>query len=156
MHSLFSFLYLKLHFISLFLCSLRAVLADHMNAEIVAGTITSKQDAMDYVTWTYFFRRLLMNPSYYQLEESTKDSINTFLSHLVSGALAELETSYCIEFEEVSMEEFNFIQIKLKIVMQNPSVSHHKIVYVPLLLISSVTANVVTETKYTVCILCVP
>ena len=85
-------------------CSLRAVLADHMNAEIVAGTITSKQDAMDYVTWTYFFRRLLMNPSYYQLEEATKDSVNSFLSRLVSEALAELESSYCIEFEEVNHE----------------------------------------------------
>ena len=81
---------------------MRAVLADHMNAEIVAGTITSKQDAMDYVTWTYFFRRLLMNPTYYQLEEATKDSVNSFLSRLVSNALAELEGSYCIEFEEVS------------------------------------------------------
>ena len=75
-----------------------------MNAEIVAGTITSKQDAMDYVTWTYFFRRLLMNPSYYQLEVATKDSVNGFLSQLVSGALAELEGSYCIEFEEVNEE----------------------------------------------------
>ena len=74
-----------------------------MNAEIVAGTITSKQDAMDYVTWTYYFQRLVMNPSYYQLEETSKDSVNVFLSRLVSGALSELERSYCIEFEEVKM-----------------------------------------------------
>jgi len=39
-------------------------LCDHLNAEIVAGTITTKQDAMDYVTWTYFFTRLIMNPRY--------------------------------------------------------------------------------------------
>ena len=42
--------------------SLLQVLADHLNAEIVSGTVTSKQDALDYLTWTYFFRRLLMNP----------------------------------------------------------------------------------------------
>ncbi|KAK6170205.1 hypothetical protein SNE40_018656 [Patella caerulea] len=42
--------------------NLLEVLPDHLNAEIVSGTISSKQDAMDYITWTYFFRRLVMNP----------------------------------------------------------------------------------------------
>ncbi|VDI41364.1 activating signal cointegrator complex subunit 3 [Mytilus galloprovincialis] len=62
---------IKKHFYKRFLyepfpveSNLLEVLPDHLNAEIVAGTITSKQDAMDYITWTYFFRRLVMNPRF--------------------------------------------------------------------------------------------
>lgn len=77
------------------------MLPDHLNAEIVAGTITSKQDAMDYLTWTYFFRRLLMNPSYYELEDTANDSVNKFLSALVENAVKEVESSACVEIGEV-------------------------------------------------------
>nr|DBA26537.1 TPA: hypothetical protein GDO54_010781 [Pyxicephalus adspersus] len=80
--------------------SLLEVLSDHLNAEIAAGTITSKQDAMDYITWTYFFRRLLMNPSYYSLEDVGHDTMNKFLSNLVEKSLIDLECSYCIEIAE--------------------------------------------------------
>ena len=85
-----------------FLYSLVEVLADHLNAEVVAGTISSKQDAMDYLTWTYFFRRLLMNPTYYRLEDTSQDSINEYLSNLVQTTTCELARSFCIEVGEVS------------------------------------------------------
>ncbi|XP_054637611.1 activating signal cointegrator 1 complex subunit 3 isoform X1 [Dunckerocampus dactyliophorus] len=80
--------------------SLLSVLSDHLNAEIAAGTILCKQDAMDYITWTYFFRRLVMNPSYYNLEDISHDSINKYLSNLVEKSLRDLECSYCIEIKE--------------------------------------------------------
>ncbi|XP_076593233.1 activating signal cointegrator 1 complex subunit 3 isoform X1 [Chaetodon auriga] len=80
--------------------SLLGVLSDHLNAEIAAGTISSKQDAMDYITWTYFFRRLVMNPSYYNLEDISHESINKYLSNLVERSLRDLECSYCIEMKE--------------------------------------------------------
>jgi replicative superfamily II helicase len=38
-------------------------LHDHINAEIVGGTVHGRQDAVDYLTWTYFYRRLQMNPT---------------------------------------------------------------------------------------------
>ena len=77
------------------------MLPDHLNAEIVAGTVTSKQDAMDYLTWTYFFRRLLMNPSYYELEDTDNESVNKFLSSLVEDAVTQVEKSACVEIGEV-------------------------------------------------------
>lgn len=80
--------------------SLLEVLSDHLNAEIAAGTISSKQDAMDYITWTYFFRRLVMNPSYYSLEDVSHESINKYLSNLVERSLRDLECSYCIELKD--------------------------------------------------------
>uniref|UniRef100_A0A3P9AM31 Activating signal cointegrator 1 complex subunit 3 n=1 Tax=Esox lucius TaxID=8010 RepID=A0A3P9AM31_ESOLU len=67
---------------------------------IAAGTIASKQDAMDYITWTYFFRRLVMNPSYYSLDDITHETINKYLSNLVERSLRDLESSYCIEIGE--------------------------------------------------------
>ncbi len=80
--------------------SLPAVLHDHFNAEIISGTITSKQDAVDYLTWTYFFRRLLVNPTYYDLESTDFSVINRHLSESVDMTLRELEASHCIEIDE--------------------------------------------------------
>ncbi|PIO61690.1 helicase protein [Teladorsagia circumcincta] len=42
--------------------SLLPVLANHVNAEINAGTITSKQGIMEYIAGTYLYRRLFANP----------------------------------------------------------------------------------------------
>ncbi|KAJ0172310.1 hypothetical protein K1T71_012283 [Dendrolimus kikuchii] len=80
--------------------SLLQVLADHLNAEIVAGTVQTKQDILDYMTWTYFFRRLLKNPSYYNLESIEAQDINYYLSNLVQTSLEALYNANCIEIEE--------------------------------------------------------
>ena len=58
------------------------------------------QDAVDYLTWTYFFRRLLRNPSYYGLEEADFAAMNANLSQRVDATLRDLEASHCLEIDE--------------------------------------------------------
>ena len=84
--------------------SLHNVLDNHLGAEISAGTIGTKQDALDYLTWTFFFRRLHKNPSYYGLEISSEDHntipaqqlASEFMVELVDKSLGELAESRCI------------------------------------------------------------
>ncbi|KAI8370380.1 Sec63 Brl domain-containing protein [Radiomyces spectabilis] len=77
--------------------SLHKYMDDHINAEIVGGTITSKQDALDYLTWTYFYRRLQQNPTYYGLDDLTQRGVDTFLSTMISDVAKRLEESGCVE-----------------------------------------------------------
>ena len=84
--------------------SLHNVLDNHLGAEASAGTIGTKQDALDYLTWTFFFRRLHKNPSYYGLEISSEEHntiaaqqlANEYMVKLVDKSLGELEESGCI------------------------------------------------------------
>lgn len=85
--------------------SLHKVLDNHICAEISAETIMNKQDALDYLTWTFFFRRLHKNPSYYGLEISAEEHstiaaqmvANEYMIDMVEKSLGELEESKCVE-----------------------------------------------------------
>ena len=52
--------------------SLHLQLHNHINAEIANGAITQGiSDCIEFLTWTYFFRRLTMNPSYYHVQDTS-------------------------------------------------------------------------------------
>ncbi|RDW63887.1 putative ATP-dependent DNA helicase MER3 [Coleophoma crateriformis] len=85
--------------------SLHNVLDNHLGAEVSAETIATKQDALDYLTWTFFFRRLHKNPSYYGLEISAEEHntiaaqqmANDYMISMVDESLGQLAESSCLE-----------------------------------------------------------
>jgi pre-mRNA-splicing helicase BRR2 len=75
-------------------------LHDHLNAEIVTRTIENKQDAVDYITWTFYYRRLTQNPNYYNLQGVTRSHLSDHLSELIEETVHDLEQSKCVGVEE--------------------------------------------------------
>lgn len=75
-------------------------LHDHFNAEVVTKTISNKQDAVDYLTWTFFYRRMTQNPNYYNLQGVSHRHISDHLSEMVENTLSDLEQSKCISIED--------------------------------------------------------
>ncbi|KAF5342919.1 hypothetical protein D9757_014974 [Collybiopsis confluens] len=83
---------------------LTAMLHDSYLAEIAVKTIENKQDAMDILTWTYFYRRMTQNPNYYNLHNVSHQHLSEHLSELVETTLSQLMNSKCIAIEEESNE----------------------------------------------------
>ncbi|KHJ42995.1 Sec63 domain protein [Trichuris suis] len=71
-------------------------LHDHFNAEVVTRTIENKQEAIDYLTWTFLYRRMTQNPNYYNLKGVSHRHLSDHLSELVEDTLSDLERSKCI------------------------------------------------------------
>ena len=98
--------------------SLAGQLTDHLNAEIASGTLMKMEHCIDYLTWTYFFRRLTKNPTYYGLHEAiglasegdeeedglkknratTAEHINQYLRQLIARCVDKLVQAGCVEY----------------------------------------------------------
>ncbi|KAK0449858.1 Sec63 Brl domain-containing protein [Desarmillaria tabescens] len=76
------------------------LLHDYFLAEIAVKTIENKQDAMDILTWTYFYRRMTQNPNYYNLHNVSHQHLSDHLSELVENTLTDLVNSKCIAIED--------------------------------------------------------
>uniref|UniRef100_A0A7N0T061 RNA helicase n=1 Tax=Kalanchoe fedtschenkoi TaxID=63787 RepID=A0A7N0T061_KALFE len=79
---------------------LQHYLHDNLNAEVVVGVIENKQDAVDYLTWTFMYRRLTQNPNYYNLQGVSHRHLSDHLSELVENTLSDLEASKCVAIED--------------------------------------------------------
>jgi activating signal cointegrator complex subunit 3 len=74
--------------------SLLQVLPEHINAEIANGTVTCRTQLIDLICSTFFFRRLLVNPTYYKME--SVDNANLYLQELAESVANTLQESQCV------------------------------------------------------------
>jgi hypothetical protein len=79
---------------------LRERLCENLNAEIATGTVNSLLDAVGYLTWTFFARRVKANPSYYGAKSSTPMDVEEFLTTVATETLVLLKDQGCVEGDE--------------------------------------------------------
>ncbi|XBW36887.1 hypothetical protein QEN19_002466 [Hanseniaspora menglaensis] len=92
--------------------SLDKVLDDHLGAEIVNGTVSVKQECMDFLKYTFLFRRIFHNPSFYGIKEDTSiNAINKHISKLIDNSLNELVESKSIVIQGDHLYPTIFLEI---------------------------------------------
>lgn len=91
--------------------SLHKVLDNHIGAEISSGTIKSRQDAMDFLTWTFLYRRSHHNPTFYGIEDTTPEGVNKYLSGLIDKVISDLKESRCLISSSDKVYPTPFLQI---------------------------------------------
>ncbi|KAK9476419.1 Sec63 Brl domain-containing protein [Lipomyces japonicus] len=79
---------------------LNLFLHDAFVSEISARVISSQQDAVDWLTFSYFYRRLLANPSFYGVLDVSHQGLSEYLSDLVEGTLKDLDEAKMVEIDE--------------------------------------------------------
>jgi activating signal cointegrator complex subunit 3 len=84
--------------------SLLQVLPEHINAEIANGTVTCRTQLIDLICSTFFFRRLLVNPTYYKME--SVDNANLYLQELAESVANTLQESQCVTIINEEVGDF--------------------------------------------------
>ncbi|RFU32041.1 hypothetical protein B7463_g4318, partial [Scytalidium lignicola] len=79
---------------------LQVYLHDAFVSEISTKMIESADDAINWITFTYFYRRLLANPSYYSLTDTSHEGLSAHLSELVETTLKDLAEFKIIDLDE--------------------------------------------------------
>lgn len=82
-----------------------ADLADHLNAEVVLGTVTNVREASAWLGYTYLFVRMRQNPLVYGIrwEDLAADPrLDTHRRKLITNAARDLEKAKMVRFDERS------------------------------------------------------
>lgn len=75
-------------------------MCENLNAEIASGTISSVAEAVGYLNWTFYARRMKSNPSYYGAKSGSDEDVDFALLSIVKSTLVKLSKSGCVEYNE--------------------------------------------------------
>jgi activating signal cointegrator complex subunit 3 len=75
-------------------------MCENINAEISIGTVNSIVDAVGYLTWTFFSRRVKANPSYYGAKVKNDSDLESFFLEIVLDTLDKLKDHGCVTIEQ--------------------------------------------------------
>jgi activating signal cointegrator complex subunit 3 len=79
-------------------------MCENLNAEIAIGSINSILEAVGYLTWTFYARRVAANPSYYGAASSEDKDVESFLLSVVQDSIKKLVDRGCIETDTADDE----------------------------------------------------
>ncbi|KAJ1929859.1 activating signal cointegrator 1 complex subunit 3 [Tieghemiomyces parasiticus] len=71
--------------------ALEESLGDYLNAGLAVGAINTRREAVGYLGGTFYYRRLLTNPTYYEVKQA-----NQGLSRRVDASFAALAAAGCL------------------------------------------------------------
>jgi antiviral helicase SLH1 len=96
-----------------------------LGAEISAGTINSRQQALEFLTWTFLYRRIHNNPTYYGIEGLDAVHINQWATQLIDQTLDNLRQSGCVNtFEDGRLAATRYLKISSYYYISHKTIRH--------------------------------
>ena len=86
-------------------------LHEHLITEIASGEVKSIQESLDWITWTFMYRRLAKNPNYYEIAGLSSQHINDYLSELVEDTIADLVETGSVEQADPDGEDIDIANL---------------------------------------------
>ncbi|KAI3652633.1 hypothetical protein MP228_002058 [Amoeboaphelidium protococcarum] len=75
-------------------------LHNFLNAEICNKSVESQQEAVEFLSLSFWMRRLYKNPNYYNLIKNDAAHISEFLSEAVETVIGDLQEVQCIDLAQ--------------------------------------------------------
>jgi activating signal cointegrator complex subunit 3 len=80
--------------------SLHNQMHNHISAEVASESVTSIIDCVEWISYTYLFRRLVANPCYYGLASTEIEVVEAYLTSLIENVVTELVNAGCVSFSD--------------------------------------------------------